>query len=119
VRVNAALEAGIAADRVIIDPGLGFAKTGAHNWALLARLRDFVDTGHPVLVGASRKTFLGDLLADPATGERRPPEFRDAATAALSTVIAMERAWCVRVHEVTTSLDAVRVAARLGAEIGP
>ncbi|MGH8828871.1 MAG: dihydropteroate synthase [Jiangellaceae bacterium] len=119
VRVDAALEAGIAADRVIIDPGLGFAKTGEHNWALLARLRDFVDTGHPVLVGASRKTFLGDLLADPVTGERRPPELRDAATAALSTVIALERVWCVRVHEVTTSLDAVRAAARLGAEIGP
>lgn len=117
-RVDAALEAGIAADRVIIDPGLGFAKTGEHNWALLARLHDFIDTGHPVLVGASRKTFLGGLLADPATGERRAPELRDAATAALSTVIALAGAWAVRVHEVTTSLDSVRVAARLRDEIG-
>jgi dihydropteroate synthase len=115
-RVDAAVAAGVPADRIVIDPGLGFAKTWEHNWTILARLAEFVGTGHPVLVAASRKTFLGELLADPVPGERRAPAGRDAATAALSTTIALDGAWCVRVHDVPASLDAVRVAARLGAE---
>lgn len=104
--------AGIPAERIVIDPGLGFAKTAEHNWTLLTRLADIVGQGYPVLVAASRKTFLGRLLADPTTGEDRPPGGRDAASAVLSAFIALSGAWCVRVHEVPGSLDAVRVAAR-------
>ncbi len=70
--VDAAVHAGVDPANLIIDPGLGFAKTGEHNWALLRALPEFVDTGIPVLVGASRKRFLGTLLAD-ADGEPRPP----------------------------------------------
>ena len=115
-RVDAAVAAGVRPERIAIDPGLGFAKTWDQNWTVLARLGEIVAQGVPVLVGASRKAFLGELLADPATGERRPAEQRDFATSALSTTIALTGAWCVRVHEVPSSLDAVRVAARLGAE---
>ena len=115
-RIDQAVEAGISRDHIALDPGLGFAKTGSHNWTLLTRLAEIVDLGCPVLVGASRKAFLGRLLADPTTGEDRPPDGRDAATAALSTLIALAGAWCVRVHEVPGSLDAVRLAARWGAE---
>jgi dihydropteroate synthase len=115
-RLDKAIEAGVSRDRIALDPGLGFAKTGAHNWTLLARLHEIVDLGYPVLVAASRKAFLGRLLADPTTGEDRPPDGRDAATAVLSTLIALAGAWCVRVHEVPGSLDAVRLAARWGDE---
>ncbi|WP_106538051.1 dihydropteroate synthase [Haloactinopolyspora alba] len=119
-RVDAALDAGIQPDRIAVDPGLGFAKTWDHNWTLLRRLDEIVALDYPVLVAASRKTFLGVLLADPDTGERRAPTGRDAATDALSTTAAMRRSWCVRVHTVPATLDAVRVAARLGAEpVGP
>ncbi len=77
--VDAATSAGVDADRLIIDPGLGFAKTAEHNWALLRALPEFVATGIPVLVGASRKRFLGSLLAEKAGA--RPPDGRETATA--------------------------------------
>ncbi|MGH8824150.1 MAG: dihydropteroate synthase [Jiangellaceae bacterium] len=115
-RLDKAVEAGISRDRIALDPGLGFAKTGDHNWTLLARLGEIVDLGSPVLVAASRKAFLGRLLADPTTDEDRPPDGRDAATGVLSALIALAGAWCVRVHEVPGSLDAVRLAARWGDE---
>jgi len=109
-RRTAALQAGISADRLLLDPGLGFAKDGAHNWALLRQLPALVGLGQPLLVGASRKGFLGELLAAPG-GERRPVGERDAATAAVSVLAAQAGAWAVRVHEVRPSADAVRVAA--------
>ena len=112
-RVDAALAAGIRPEHIAVDPGLGFAKTWEHNWTLLARLGELHALDLPLLVAASRKTFLGELLADPETGERRPPDGRDAATDALSTTLALDGAWCVRVHTVPATLDAVRVAARL------
>jgi len=115
-RVDAAVAAGLDRDRIVLDPGIGFAKTGDHNWSLLHRLGELTALGRPLLVGASRKAFLGRLLADPVTGEPRPPEGRDSATAVLSAYAAQESAWCVRVHEVPPSLDAVRVAARWGSE---
>jgi dihydropteroate synthase len=115
-QIDKARSAGIAAERIVVDPGLGFAKTGEHNWTLLTRLDRMVGLGYPVLVAASRKSFLGRLLADPTTGSDRPPDDRDAATAALSALMALSGVWCVRVHEVPSSLDAVRVAARWGAE---
>jgi dihydropteroate synthase len=111
-RVAAALAAGIRRDRIVVDPGLGFAKNAEHNWELLARLDEVTALGHPVLVGASRKSFLGALLAGPG-GEQRPVLDRDDATAAITALAAAAGAWAVRVHEVRASADAVRVAARV------
>jgi dihydropteroate synthase len=116
-RCQAALAAGIAADRLAVDPGIGFAKNGGHNWALLRRLDALHELGFPVIVGSSRKAFLGTLLRD-RDGTVRPPLERDDASAALSTLAAVQGAWCVRVHDVQRSADAVRVAARFGAEPG-
>jgi dihydropteroate synthase len=109
-RVDAAVAAGVEPARLVLDPGLGFAKTAEHNWALLRRLDALVELGFPVLVGASRKRFLGSLLAD-EQGGLRPTAGRDVATAAVSTLAAHLGAWGVRVHDVVGSLDAVRVAA--------
>ncbi|WP_203758100.1 dihydropteroate synthase [Cellulomonas chitinilytica] len=109
-RVAVLRAAGVRDDQVVLDPGLGFAKPGASNWPLLARLPELVADGFPVLVGASRKRFLGHLLARP-DGEPAPPLARDRATAAVSALAAAAGAWCVRVHEVAGSADAVRVAA--------
>ena len=109
-RVDAALAAGVAAEKIILDPGLGFAKRAEHDWALLNRLEVFLDMGFPVLVGASRKRFLGSLLAD-EEGAPRPPDGREDATAAVSAIAAIKGAWGVRVHNVGSTLDAVAVAA--------
>jgi dihydropteroate synthase len=108
--VDAAVAAGVEPRNLIIDPGLGFAKTGQHNWALLNALRELVDTDIPVLVGASRKRFLGALLAD-AYGAVRPPDGRETATAVISALAAMHGAWGVRVHDVRATVDALRVVA--------
>lgn len=108
--VDAAVAAGVDADDVIIDPGLGFAKNAEHNWALLRALPDLVATGVPVLVGASRKRFLGTLLAD-RDGMPRPPDGRETATAVVSALAARHGAWGVRVHDVRASVDAVKVVA--------
>ena len=101
--------AGLAPERIVLDPGLGFAKRGAQNWELLRALPRFRATGHPVLVAASRKRFLGTLLAE--DGVPRPAAGRDAATAALSALAAHGGAWGVRVHDVRSSADAVTTAA--------
>jgi dihydropteroate synthase len=104
-RVDAAVAAGIDESCLVIDPGLGFAKTHAHNWALLGALDTFVETGLPVLVAASRKSFLGSLLAGP-DGEPRPVGQREDATTALTAYCALHGVWGVRVHEVRPSVDA-------------
>jgi dihydropteroate synthase len=114
LRVEAALAAGIDGNRLAVDPGLGFAKTAEHNWALLAGLEEFHGLGHALLVGSSRKTFLGRLLADEA-GEMRPVLDREDATTALTTLAAAAGSWCVRVHNVRANVDAVKVAARWAA----
>lgn len=106
--VDAAVAAGVDPDNVIIDPGLGFAKTAEHNWALLRALPELVGTGIPVLVGASRKRFLGALLAG-ADGEPRPPSGRETATAVISALASVHGAWGVRVHDVRASVDALKV----------
>ncbi|TDD52206.1 dihydropteroate synthase [Saccharopolyspora elongata] len=118
-QVDVALAAGVAEGAIVLDPGLGFAKTGAHDWQLLQRLDVFVGLGFPVLVGASRKRFLGRLLAD-ADGKPRPPAGRETATAVVSALAADRGAWGVRVHDVLQSLDAVAVTAawRSGGELG-
>ncbi|MEV0805622.1 dihydropteroate synthase [Micromonospora sp. NPDC050200] len=107
-RVDEALAAGVAADRIIVDPGLGFAKTAAHNWELSARLPELVALGFPLLFGASRKSYLGRLLAD-ADGEPRPTAGREAATAATSLLAVAAGAWGVRVHDVRGTADALAV----------
>lgn len=109
-RVDSARAAGIAASSIVLDPGLGFAKEVHHNWELLKHLDDLVAMGYPVLVGASRKRFLGALLAGD-DGEPRAMEERDAATDAVTAIAAMHGVWAVRVHDVRRSRDAVRVAA--------
>ncbi|WP_405018808.1 dihydropteroate synthase [Kitasatospora sp. NBC_00070] len=110
-RMAALTAAGVREDQLVLDPGLGFAKTEEHNWALLGRLAELTALGRPVLVAASRKRFLGTLLANPGTGEPRPARERDDATAAVSVLSARAGAWAVRVHDVAGTADAVRVVA--------
>jgi dihydropteroate synthase len=107
-RVDAALAAGVPAERLVVDPGLGFAKQPEHDLALLAGLDRITELGFPVLVGASRKRFLGALLAT-ADGRPRPPDQRDSATVATTVLAARAGAWGVRVHDVAGSADALRV----------
>ena len=108
-RRDAAVAAGISPDRIVLDPGLGFAKLASHNWELLRDLPALSALNQPVLIGASRKRFLGAVLAGP-DGTPRPVGNRDAATHAVSALAAANGAWGVRVHEVAGTLDAVRVA---------
>ena len=109
-RLRLARDQGVSAGQLLVDPGLGFAKTAEHNWQLMGAL-PALSTLAPVLVGASRKAFLGALLLE---GDKpRPAKERDAATAALTVVAAQAGAWAVRVHEVSASADAVRVVTAL------
>ena len=91
-RITAALDAGIKANNLIIDPGLGFAKDADHNWKIIDSINTFVELGYPVLVGASRKRFLG--------GDS--PDEREQATIALTQRLATTGVWAVRVHSVLT-----------------
>jgi len=111
-RVDAAVSAGVEPSRLVIDPGLGFAKTAAHNWALLAHLPALQSIGLPVLVGASRKSFLGTLLAD-SDDKPRDVDHREHATTAITTYLALQQVWGVRVHEVGPSVDAALAAAAI------
>ena len=106
--VEAAVGVGIDRGQLIIDPGLGFAKTARHNWALLRALPELVASGIPVLVGASRKRFLGSLLAA-EDGTPRSPDGRETATAVISALAGLHGAWGVRVHDVRASVDALKV----------
>ena len=108
-RLDAVAAGGVDPERIIVDPGLGFAKDSGHDLALLAHLVDMRALGHPVLVAASRKRFLGRVLAG-GQGDPPPARERDAATAAVSAIAAREGAWAVRVHDVRPTADAVRVA---------
>ncbi|MGW0392970.1 dihydropteroate synthase [Streptomyces sp. NPDC003042] len=109
-RIDAVVAGGIAPERLVVDPGLGFAKNAAHDLALVAHLRDLRALGFPLLVAASRKRFLGRVLAGADDTAPPPARERDAATAAVSAIAAHEGAWAVRVHEVRATADAVRVA---------
>lgn len=108
-RLAAARAAGVDPRRVVLDPGLGFAKEPADNWSILRDLEALHSLGQPVLLGASRKRFLGELLPDSA-GVPRPLPQRDDATTAVSAIAASAGVWCVRVHESRPNADAVRVA---------
>ena len=117
-RVEALVEAGVAREAIILDPGFGFSKDAGHNWELLAGLDQITALPHPVLVGTSRKRFLGRLRA----GERAPPTpptERDAATAATSLLAAQAGAWAVRVHDVPGTRDALAVWARCARQGDP
>jgi dihydropteroate synthase len=107
-RVDAAVAAGVAPEQLILDPGIGFAKNARHNWALTRHLDELVGLGFPVLFGASRKSYLGRLLAGP-DGEPRPVDQREAATIATSVLAVAAGVWGVRVHEVRSTADALAV----------
>jgi len=107
-RVDAAVAAGVEEHLIAVDPGLGFAKTAEHNWRLSAHLDQIVSLGRPVLVGASRKSYLGSLLAGP-DGRPRPTDGRAAATIATSVLAVQAGAWGVRVHDVLGTVDALKV----------
>ncbi|WP_211274256.1 dihydropteroate synthase [Streptomyces chattanoogensis] len=114
-----AVSGGIDPERIVIDPGLGFAKQAGHDLALVAQLARLRALGRPLLVAASRKRFLGRVLAGGAGAAPPPARERDAATAAVSAIVAREGAWAVRVHEVRASADAVRVARAVEAATAP
>ena len=114
--IDTFLAAGVNKDQLIVDPGLGFSKAGDQNWQLLKNLEAFQALGYPVLIGASRKRFLGSMLAD-NSGEPVEPRQRDHATAAVTTQVAEAGVWAVRVHSVIPNVDAVKtVAARQAAK---
>ena len=110
-QVTRAIESGIKRENIVLDPGLGFAKTVEQNWPILQNLEALQSLGFPLLVGASRKKFLGELLAD-ENGARGVDE-REAATTALTTMLALRRVWAVRVHNTQDAFDAVTVVQRL------
>lgn len=115
-RIAVIVDGGVGADQLIVDPGIGFGKNPDtdDNWALLRHLDALLELGRPVFVGASRKAFLGRLLA---TGdEPRPPAQRDHASSAVTALAAAAGAWGVRVHDVAADVDAVRVVARWRAQ---
>ena len=114
-RVEALVAAGVDEDRIVLDPGFGFAKRAEHGWALLAHLDALAALGRPLLVGTSRKRFLAVAVRRRSGRGRGRPAERDAATAATSALAAAAGAWAVRVHEARASADAVRVVAAVAA----
>ncbi|MFD5749141.1 dihydropteroate synthase [Streptomyces sp. NPDC127033] len=117
-RMDAVVAGGIAPERLVVDPGLGFAKRAEHDLELLSHLPELRSLGRPLLVAASRKRFLGHVLAG-GDGAPPPARERDAATAAVSAIAAHRGAWAVRVHEVRATADAVRVARAVEGAHGP
>ncbi|WP_369131090.1 dihydropteroate synthase [Modestobacter roseus] len=114
-RADAAVAAGVDAGRLVLDPGLGFAKRPEHDVALLRHLDALVDLGLPLLVGASRKRFLQAVLTEQG-GVVRTAEQRDPATLATTVLAAQAGAWGVRVHEVAGTADALRVLAAVAGD---
>ena len=108
-RLDAVVAAGVSPEQVVLDPGLGFAKSAEHSWALLGGLPALLSLGRPLLVGASRKAFLGRLLAS-APDTPRPVDEREDATTAVTALAAAAGVWAVRVHDPRPSADAVLVA---------
>ncbi|HEX6873051.1 MAG TPA: dihydropteroate synthase [Micromonosporaceae bacterium] len=113
-RVDAAVAAGVDEAKLILDPGLGFAKLPEHNWLVSAHLDELVALGFPVLVGASRKSYLGHLLAD-QHGQPRPTDGREVASITASLLAVLAGAWGVRVHDVLGTVDALKVLAAVRA----
>ncbi len=113
-RVDAAIAAGVAREKIVIDPGLGFAKDMQQNWKLVARLDELQKLGLPILVGASRKRFIAGALEPDENGEVSNSR-RDVATAVLTALLLQRKLWGVRVHNVLTTADAIDVVEALRA----
>lgn len=111
-RVSNAEASGVQRQRLIIDPGLGFAKDIAQNWHLVARLDELEKLGLPILVGASRKRFIAGAL-DPDDAGAVSNQRRDLATAVLTALLLQRKIWGVRVHNVSATLDAIKVVEAL------
>lgn len=111
-RVKAAIAAGVARDKIVIDPGLGFAKDMQQNWQLVARLDELEKLGFPILVGASRKRFIAGVLEPDETGEVSNSR-RDVATAVLTALLLQRKLWGIRVHNVIATADAIDVVEAL------
>ena len=107
-RVEALLRAGVSAEQIILDPGIGFAKKSEHNWELLRNIDRLQLLGYPLLVGVSRKRFLGELI-----GNENPDE-REASTVALTFELARQKVWGVRTHSIKAHKDAIAVAEEMG-----
>lgn len=116
-RVEAALAAGVRSENIVLDPGLGFAKTSEHSWSLLAALPRLMSLGFPVLVGASRKRFLTECSEYGGLGPSSPAD-RDDASNAVAALSAAAGAWGVRVHSVAPAAAAARAVVRLHAARG-
>jgi dihydropteroate synthase len=114
-QVNSAVSAGVELSRIVLDPGIGFAKTVDQNWPIFAGLDELQNLGLPLLIGASRKKFLGELLSK--DGVARDIEGREAATTAITALMAAQQVWAVRVHDVKSSSDAVKVVSRIMQEL--
>ena len=99
LQLDKALAAGIKRENIILDPGIGFAKDAEHNWEILKRIDEFIALGYPVLIGHSRKRFLG--------GDT--PDSREAATVAITQSLVGKGIWAVRVHGVKVNKDAISV----------
>jgi dihydropteroate synthase len=104
-RINSAIEAGVNPEQIIIDPGIGFSKLSEHNWELLRNIDRLALLGYPILIGASRKRFLGEL-----TGATNPDE-REAASIAITAMVAKQNVWGVRTHSVKPHRDAIATVA--------
>ncbi len=111
-QVSMAVANGISRERIIVDPGLGFAKDMKQNWDLVARLNELEQLGLPILVGASRKRFLASVLNEADPGSVSNPR-RDVATAVLTALLLQRKLWGVRVHNVEATSDAIKVVAAL------
>ncbi len=109
-RLRAATLAGIAPQRVVLDPGFGFGKAFDNNYPLLAGLRELRSLGHPLLAGVSRKAFLGRTLRPLYGGVDAPPEARGPATLAAVTAAILAGAEIVRVHDVRPAVEAAAIA---------
>ena len=105
---------GLAAEQVVLDPGIGFAKLAEHNWAILRHLDRIVDLGFPVLLGTSRKAFLGRVGRP--DDRQRPPLERDTATAVTTAYAAHAGVWAIRVHDVVATVDALDVVAAMSGQ---
>ena len=106
-RTVALINQGVCAEQIILDPGIGFAKTGEHNWELLRNIERLQFLGYPLLIGVSRKRFLGDLIG--ATN----PDDREFASVAVTTEMARKGVWAVRTHSVKPHVDAIKVVKEL------
>lgn len=113
-RIDAALAAGVTKSKIVIDPGLGFAKDMEQNWKLVARLDELEKLGYPILVGASRKRFIAGALDSELDGDATISNSRrDLATAVLTALLMQRKMWGVRVHNVVATKDAIAIVAAL------